>query len=251
VAAVEREDLEAVFADAGVEGTFVLYDVMEREATVVGPEEARERTVPASTFKLANTLVGLQTGAVGDVDEVVPYGGGPQPVDRWERDMALREAFPASNLPVYQEVARRVGHERMAAWVDRLDYGNRSVGDADSLDRFWLEGPLEISAMEQTDFLARLARTELPVDDAHQEAVRELAALEEGDGYTLHGKTGWSRDVDPAPGWWVGWVERGDELFTFALRIDMEGDGDAELRESLGREMLVELEVLPEQARAA
>ncbi|NKZ01096.1 penicillin-binding transpeptidase domain-containing protein [Nocardiopsis alborubida] len=247
VAAVEREDLEPVFADAGVEGTFVLHDVMEREATVVQPEEARERTVPASTFGLVSTLVGLQTGAVGDVDEVVR----PQPVDRWERGTALREAFPASNLPVYQEVARRVGHEPMAAWVDRLDYGNRSVGEAGALDRFWVEGPLEISAMEQTAFLARLARDELPVDDAHQEAVRELAALEEGDGYALHGKTGWSGKVDPAQGWWVGWVERGDDLYTFALRLDLEEDGCAELCESLGRQMLVELEVLPEEERAA
>ncbi|WP_150250619.1 class D beta-lactamase [Nocardiopsis deserti] len=251
VAAVEREDLESVFADAGVGGTFVLHDVMEREATVVGPEEARERAAPASTFDLVNTLVGLQTGAVGDVGEVVPRGGGPQPAERREQGMALREAFHASDLPVYQELARRVGHEPMAAWVDRLDYGNRSVGDADSLDRFWTQGPLEISAMEQTAFLARLARDELPVDDAHQEAVRELAALEGDNGYALHGKAGWSGEADPAPGWWVGWVERGDDLYTFALRIDPEEDGDAELCESLGREILVELEVLPEGERTA
>ncbi|MCP3016310.1 penicillin-binding transpeptidase domain-containing protein [Nocardiopsis dassonvillei] len=251
VAAVERGDLEAVFADAGVEGTFVLHDVMEREATVVGPERARERAVPASTFDLVSTLVGLQTGAVGDVDEAVPHGGGSRPVDRRERDTALREALPASNVPVYQEVARRVGHGPMAAWVDRLDYGNRSVGDADALDRFWLEGPLEISAMEQTAFLARLARDELPVDDAHQEAVRALAALEEGDGYALHAKAGRGREADPAPGWWVGWVERGGDLYTFALRVEPEGDQDTELGESLGREMLVELEVLPEEGRTA
>ncbi|MCK9873180.1 penicillin-binding transpeptidase domain-containing protein [Nocardiopsis dassonvillei] len=249
LAAVEREDLEAVFADAGVEGTFVLHDVMEREATVVEPELARERAVPASTFDLVSTLVGLQTGAVGDVDEVVSHGGGSQPVDRRERGMALREALPASNVPVYREVARRVGHGPMAAWVDRLDYGNRSVGDARALDRFWLEGPLEISAMEQTDFLARLARDELPVDDAHQEAVRELAALEEGDGYSLHAKAGWEAEAGSAPGWWVGWVESGEDLYTFALRVEPEGDQDAELSESLGREMLVELEVLPEEER--
>ncbi|WP_394350501.1 class D beta-lactamase [Nocardiopsis quinghaiensis] len=248
VATEEREDLEAVFSEEGVEGTFVLYDVRERTAAVVRPEEARERAVPASTFKLANTLIGLQTGAVGDVDEVLPYGGGSQPVPAWEQDVSLREALPASNVPVYQELARRVGHERMATWVDRLDYGNRSVGGADAVDRFWLEGPLEISAMEQTSFLAGLALADLPVDSGHQHALHEIATVEEGDGYTLYAKSGWARDVDPAPGWWVGWVERGEDVYTFALRVEVEEDGDAGLREPLAREMLVELEALPPEA---
>ncbi|MFD6952550.1 class D beta-lactamase [Nocardiopsis sp. NPDC060348] len=248
VATGERADLEALFSEEGVEGTFVLYDVRERTAAVVGPEEARERAVPASTFKLANTLIGLQTGAVEDVDEVLPHGGGPQPVPEWERDMSLREALPASNVPVYQELARRVGHERMAAWVDRFDYGNRSVGDAGSVDRFWLEGPLEISAMEQAFFLADLALADLPVDTGHQHALHEIATVEEGDGYTLYAKSGWGRGVAPAPGWWVGWVERGEDVYTFALRVEVEEDGDAGLREPLAREMLVELEALPPEA---
>nr|WP_077689128.1 MULTISPECIES: class D beta-lactamase [Nocardiopsis] len=249
VATEEREDLEAAFSEEGVEGTFVLYDVRRRTAVVVGPEEARERAVPASTFKLANTLIGLQTGAVEDVDEVLPYGGEPQPVSAWERDMSLREALPASNVPVYQELARRVGHQRMATWVDRFGYGNRSVGGADSVDRFWLEGPLEISAMEQTSFLAGLALADLPVDTGHQQALHEIAEVEEGDGYTLYAKSGWGRGADSAPGWWVGWVERGEDVYTFALRVEVEEDGDAGLREPLAREMLVELEALPPEAR--
>ncbi|GAA0978807.1 hypothetical protein GCM10009551_017670 [Nocardiopsis tropica] len=245
VAAVERQDLESVFAEAGVEGTFVLHDTRARESTLVGAEAAYERAVPASTFKLANTLIGLETGAVSGLDEVLPHGGGPQPVEAWEQDMSLREAFPASNFPVYQELARRVGHERMAAWVDRFDYGNRDIGGEDVEDRFWLDGPLEVSAVEQTEFLASLARSELPVDAAHQEALREIALVEEGDGHALFAKSGWAVDVDPAPGWWVGWVERGEDLYTFALRIEMDDDANAELREPLARELLVELGALP------
>ena len=245
VTTVERPDLESVFDDAGVEGTFVLHDTRARESTVVGADAAHERAVPASTFKMANTLIGLETGAVSGLDEVLPYGGEPQRVDAWEQDMSLREAFPASNFPVYQELARRVGHERMAAWVDRFEYGNRDVGGEDVRDRFWLEGPLEISAVEQTEFLASLARAELPADRAHQEALREIALVEEGDGHTLYAKSGWAVDVDPAPGWWVGWVERGADLYTFALRMEMDEDANAELREPLARELLVELGALP------
>ncbi|MFV2197644.1 class D beta-lactamase [Nocardiopsis sp. LOL_012] len=251
VPAAEREDLEAVFERAGVEGTFVLYDTERSRAMVVSPEQAQRRDVPASTFKLVNSLIALQTGAVADVDEVIPYGGGPQPVPAWERDMSMREALPVSNVPVYQELARRIGHDRMAAWVDRFGYGDRDVGGADAVDRFWLEGPLEISAMDQVAFLADLARAELPVDVEHQRAVREIAVHERTDDYVLVAKTGWGADTDPAPGWWVGWVERGTELHTFALRIDVAEDVDAELREPLGRELLVALEVLPAEALTA
>ncbi len=248
VTTVERDDLESRFADAGLEGTFVLYDADSRVSTVVDVEQAAVRQVPASTFKIPNTLIGLQTGAVADVDEVLPYGGEPQPVEEWERDMGLRDAFPVSNVPVYQELARRVGHEPMAAWVDRLDYGNREIGGADAVDRFWLEGPLEISAQEQTEFLSLLARKELPVDTAHQEALHEIALVEETRDYRLYAKSGWGADADPAPGWWVGWVQSGSDLHTFALRVEIEEDADAELREPLARDLLAELEVLPPEA---
>ncbi|KOX24358.1 beta-lactamase [Nocardiopsis sp. NRRL B-16309] len=245
VTTVERSDLESRFDDAGLEGTFVLYDAASRVITVVDPELAEVRRPPASTFTIANTLIGLETGAVADVDEVLPYGGEPQPVPEWEQDMGLRDAFPSSNVPVHQELARRVGHEPMAAWVDRLDYGNRDIGAADAVDRFWLEGPLEISAHEQTEFLALLAREELPVDPAHQEAVHEISLVEEGEDYRLHAETGWAADVEPASGWFVGWVERDSGVHAFALRVEIEEDADAELREPVARDLLAELEVLP------
>lgn len=244
VATTERDDLETVFTDAGVEGSFVLYDTGDRSAVVVGPEGARDRESPASTFKLPNTLIALQTGAVEDVDEVVPAAD----EDDSDQDMSLREALPDSNVPVYQEVARRIGSESMGTWVDRFDYGNRSVGEEEQVDTFWLEGPLEISPLEQTSFLASLARAELPVDVEHQEAVQEMTALEQGGDYSLHGKTGWATEADPEPGWWVGWVERGDDVHTFALRIEVESDEQLELHESLGRELLVELDALPPEA---
>ena len=237
VQTVEREDLEAVFAEAGVTGTFVLFDAGDRSAVVVNPEGARERAVPASTFKLPNTLIALQTGEVSDVDEVISPASG--------EELSLREALPTTDVPVHQEVADRIGFERMSTWVDRFDYGNRRLGEEGAMDRFWLEGPLEISALEQATFVAELARQELPVDVEHQQAVRDLLRVEEGADHQLFGRTGLGVNVDPVPGWWVGWVEHGDELHTFALRLEVEEEGDAELRESLGRELLVALEVLP------
>src|SRR5690606_11443426 len=104
-------DVEKLFEQAGVTGTFVLYDVDAGKSIVHNRSRARQRFVPASTFKIPNSMIGLAAGAVKSVDEVLPYGGQPQPFDTWERDMGLREAISLSNVPIYQELARRIGLE--------------------------------------------------------------------------------------------------------------------------------------------
>jgi beta-lactamase class D len=241
-----RPDLEAVFDSAGIDGTFVLYDPAEGRLTVAKRLRAETRFVPASTYKLPHALIALETGAVADVDEVVPYGGQPQPFAAWERDMSVRQAVPASSVPVFQEVARRVGPERMQGWLDRLEYGNRDIGTVQ--DRFWLDGPLEISAIEQARFLAELAAGTLPAGAEAQAAVREVALLEAGEGHTLYGKTGWAFDVSPQVGWWVGWVEGEDgAIHAFALNLEMRSADDAPRRIELGRELLRRLGTLPAQ----
>jgi beta-lactamase class D len=238
-----RADLESAFLEAGTPGTFVLYDVADERIVVVDPDRADRRFLPASTFKIPNSLIAFETGAVEDEHEVLPYGGAPQPFKHWERDMHLRDAIQASSVPVYQEVARRIGLERMQSWVDRLEYGSRSLGAI--VDRFWLDGPLEISAMEQVRFLARLAQRQLPASEWSQQLVREILRIEETPGYALFAKTGWAIRKSPEIGWWVGWVERGGRLYCFALNIDMASDEDVRKRIPLGRELLRRLEVLP------
>jgi beta-lactamase class D len=237
---VERPDLAAVFAEHGTPGTFVLYDVAADRLTVVDRARAARRYAPASTFKIPNSLIALETGAVRDEAEVIPYGGEPQPFDSWERDMHLRDAIRVSNVPVYQEVARRIGRARMKAQVERLGYGNRDIGAV--IDRFWLDGPLAISAVEQARFVARLARGKLPLSARSQSVVREILRQEgEPD---LYAKTGWARGVArPDIGWWVGWVEREGKVHAFALNIDMASPDDTPKRLAIGRALLAKLGV--------
>nr|WP_269461524.1 penicillin-binding transpeptidase domain-containing protein [Methylocaldum marinum] len=116
---------------------------------------------------------------------------------------------------IYQELARRVGLERMRANVSKLGYGNGDIGA--TVDTFWLKGPLKISAVEQTRFLARLAQGKLPIREDIQESVREIVHLEQGDNWQLYGKTGWENAPGRDVGWWVGWVQKDDRVYTFAL----------------------------------
>jgi beta-lactamase class D len=230
----EVPELAKCFQDKGVVGTFVLFDVATDTMLVSDEARAKKRFTPASTFKIANSLIGLDVGAVKNADEVLPYGGKPQRIKEWERDMGLREAIKMSNVPIYQELARRIGIERMREGVKKLGYGNMEIGSV--VDRFWLDGPLAISAVEQTEFFHRLVKGSLPINPNAARAVKEITLLEKTDTYELHGKTGWLfSPTPPQIGWWVGWIERENKVYPFALNIDMQSDADAAKRIPLGR----------------
>ena len=204
---------------------------------------AKVRLVPASTFKIPHSLIGLSVESVKSVDDVLPYGGKPQPFDAWEHDMGLRQAIALSNVAIYQELARRIGLEKMREYLSLFEYGNEDIGT--SVDTFWLQGPLKISAVEQVRFLGRLARSELPVSAAVQESVREIVFLEQGENWRLYGKTGWENALGPGVGWWVGWVEKEDgRAYAFALNMDIQQASDASKRLELGRASLEALGIL-------
>ena len=126
----------------------------------------------------------------------------------------------------------------LQAWLERLDYGNREIGTV--VDRFWLDGPLKISAVEQAKFVARLAQGKLDASAEAQAQVREILRVEESDGAILFGKTGWDQKV----GWWTGWVEREDKIFAFSLNMPMEKLADAPKRIEIGKALLAKLGVL-------
>lgn len=239
----------ALFRDAGVEGTFVLLDEGSGELRGHNRSRAQQRFSPASTFKLPHTLIGLSLGAVSSVDEVIPYTGDANPFMReWLEPMGLRGAIRVSNVPLYQELARRIGLAPMRAAIQRLEYGNAQIGD--DVTSFWLRGPLAISAVEQTRFLSRLAHQTLPFPRGAQQQVAAISRVDSGPGWSLHAKTGWQNAPGAGVGWWVGWVQKGDRITPFALNLAMAGAADAPKREQLGRASLQALGILPQPSRA-
>lgn len=239
----ESYEVGELFKSAGVTGTFILYDVTAQTYTGHNKDRAEKRFVPASTFKIPNSLIGLSVGAVKSIDEVLPYKSDQPPFSKaWEKDMGLREAIAVSNVPIYQELARRIGLDRMRDNVKRIDYGNGDIGS--TVDTFWLNGPLMISAAEQTQFLANLARGKLPLPKESQERVREIVLLDQGANWKLYGKTGWQNAPNQGVGWLVGWVQKDDRIYAFALNMDIREPADAAKRMELGKASLKALGVL-------
>lgn len=106
------------------------------------------------------------------------------------------------------------------------------------VDHFWLDGTLQISAIEQTRFLARLAQGQLPMAPGAQQAVRDITLLERGTHWVLHGKTGWENAPGSGVGWWVGWVDHQGRIDSFALNMDIVQASDAPKRSALGKSCL-------------
>jgi beta-lactamase class D len=232
------------FAALGVQGAFALLDTASGKLTVMNRRLAGRRFFPCSTFKIANTLIGLETGVIPDEHFSQRWDGVDRGRPEWNRDQDLASAMKFSVVWFYQEVARRIGRERMSRWVRKLRYGNRDISGA--IDGFWLLGPLAISPLEQVDFMRRLRAGELPVTAAHAALVLKLIELERGDGWVFHGKTGQCSQDGHSIGWLVGSVDRGGAVWTYALFVrGTRADAITAMRRPLAEELLRRHGVLP------
>lgn len=254
----ERPDLARFFAERNLDGCFVLG--RGAQTIRVNPERAVTRYRPASTYKVVNALVALESGVAPDTGFLLRWDGVHRDFPGWDSDLTLEQAFRVSCVWYFVELGRLNGRERLGAAMKALAYGN---ADASGSDQFWLDGPLRISADEQMRFLGRLARGEVPFSPRTLGLMRQIMLLDQGqDGrgeWKLYGKSGMAvhggvpgdpRDLTPV-GWLVGYVERGGESIPFALNLSPR-PGDPRtwrdllpVRMELARAMLTACGVLP------
>jgi beta-lactamase class D len=217
-----RDDLAKRFIDAGTAGTFVGYKTDDYLIIASDKDRSGQAFLPASTFKIPNSLIALETGVVGDPDkDVFKWDGVKRSIEAWNQDHTLRSAIAASAVPVYQEIARRIGAERMQKHVDLLEYGNRNIGGG--IDQFWLTGDMRIDPIQQIDFVDRLRRGVLPVAKRSQDLVRDILPVTMVGEATIRAKSGLlgAELGKPSLGWLVGWAEKGSAQTVFALNLDV------------------------------
>ncbi len=227
-------------------GCFVETRLGSDVTLVHNPELCHEPLAPCSTFKMPNALIGLDTGVIPDADFVIPWDGTQHSREVLNRDHNLRSAVRSSVVWYFQELARRVGEERMREYVSKLGYGNADTSGG--LTEFWLSSSLELTAFDQITFLAGLHRATLPVSKRSMEILRDILVIEETAGATLRGKTGSCLDDTGdccGHGWFVGSVTRDDEVHLFAILVKGAWSGEAR---PIARGILEELEILPSQA---
>jgi len=237
-----RDGLARRFFDAGTVGTFVAYKTDDYLIIASDKERSGTAQLPASTFKIPNSLIALETGVVADPDkDIFKWDGVTRSIEAWNKDHTLRSAIAVSAVPVYQEIARRIGQERMQKYVDLFEYGNRDIGGG--IDQFWLTGNLRIDPMQQVDFVDRLRRGVLPVSKRSQDLVRDILSVTKVGDATIRFKTGLvgAEIGKPSLGWLVGWVEKGSDRTVFALNLDVREPRHTEARMTIAQQCLADI----------
>lgn len=235
--------LEKLFQARGVSGTLVIALLDGKTTYVHNAERAAQPFLPASTFKIPNTLIALDLGVIRDERESIAWDGVDRGLAAWNRDQTLETALPSSCVWFYQALAERVGQARYLEQLKRLGYGNWQTGP--DVRTFWLDGNLRISALEQIGFLQRFYTGQLPFKPEHIALTKRLMLVEQTNAYTLAAKTGWTMRVAPQIGWYVGYVETGGQVWLFALNLDIVRPGDERFREEIVKAALRGKQLLP------
>jgi beta-lactamase class D len=220
VQAAPTTDLADCFS--GYDGACVVYDEQKKDYVRFNADRCARRFSPCSTFKIPNSLISLETGAVESVDQVFKWDGRDRGVGEWNQDQTMRTAFARSAVWYYQEAAARVGKTRMAAYLKKLNYGNQDMSGG--LTRFWLGNSLQISADEQVEFLRHLINYDLPVSRPVIDKVKEIMIVETKEHQVLRGKTGSGMSVEGKRNlnWFVGYLTNESKTYVFATNISGE-----------------------------
>ena len=110
---IEVVDFQDILDSAALTGTILIYDFQDSLHYSNNFENWQEGTTPASTFKIPNSIIALESGVIDSVNHIFKWNGVPRRISSWERDMNFTQAFHLSCVPCYQEIARKVGTAKM------------------------------------------------------------------------------------------------------------------------------------------
>ena len=220
----EDNDLKAYFDSAGVTGTFGLFDNGQGNFVIYNLSRFRDSAyTPASTFKIVNSLIGIETGRVKDDSTVFKYDSTLHGRNECNEDMSMYRAFRLSCPPFYRQLARRIGKDTMQHWLDTLGYGRKKgrFVITNNLDTFWLNNDIKITADEELGLVKKLYFDQLPFQKRSQQIVRRMMLWENNSNYKLSYKTGWGTPENGHDlGWIVGWIEENNHPYFFVLQLE-------------------------------
>lgn len=219
VSEIVMPEFQSIIDSANVEGSILFYDLHDDTYYSNNFEWARKGKLPASTFKITNSIIALELHVVENDSTLFKWDGEQRRLPSWEQDLIFRDAFHYSCVPCYQEVARNIGAKKMNMYLNKLDYGKMMV-DSTNIDMFWLEGESQINQFEQIDFLKRFHNSELPISERTEAIMKRLMVIEDNDRYRLSGKTGWSIRNGNNNGWFVGYIEFQNNTYFFATNVE-------------------------------
>ena len=224
---LEAPEFQIILDSANVKGAIVVYDLRKNQYYSNDFKWAKIQRLPASTFKIPNSIIALETGVVENDSTLFKWGGERRFLKIWEQDLVLKDAFHFSCVPCYQEVARKIGIKRMNEYLAKLGYGEMNV-DSTNIDSFWLEGDSKINQLQQIDFLRRFYESKLPISNRTENIMKKMMIMDKKADFTLSGKTGLANGNEENNGWFIGFAETAGQTLFFATNIEPSAGLDAQ-----------------------
>jgi beta-lactamase class D len=233
----EENKIEDLYRSNNINGS-ILIESADGKVKYQHNVNDQESFIPASTFKIPNTLIILEEGLIKDQFEVIKWDGKEREYTQWNKDQTLKSAFQYSCVWCYQHYARQVGDKKYHTYLRKFDYGNILTGS--DVARFWLDGELRISVKDQINFLRKVHAEELPIQKSHIKTLKDIMLSEEHKNYKIWSKTGWSGK----DGWFVGYLLTENKTWFFANHIEIHKKSDLEFRKKLTMETLKILNIV-------
>ncbi|HUC82433.1 MAG TPA: penicillin-binding transpeptidase domain-containing protein [Flavisolibacter sp.] len=217
-----REDIKPYFDSCGVEGSIAIYNLESQNWIVSDTVGLVKETLPASTFKIINLLIALETNTITDENIIVKWVGSTDTVKYGYRpeiyhDMSVKEAFELSAGWVFVELAKKIGKATYKKYLAESGYGNMNLSQADA--DFWNFGDFGISPKNQVEFLISFYEEKLPFSKRNIAIVKKVLLAEQNENYTICAKTGWTREKNINTGWWTGYIETKNGTYLFSTRL--------------------------------
>ena len=221
-------EIQTIIESADVKGSIVIYDFENNKYYSNDFQWAEKGNLPASTFKIPNSIIALETGVVENDSTLFEWYGEKRRLKEWEQDLVFKEAFHRSCVPCYQELARKIGEKNMSKYLNEIEYGNMKV-DSINIDSFWLKGESRINQFQQIDFLKRFYYSELPISKRTEMIMKRMMIIEQNGRFKLSGKTGWSIRNGNNNGWFVGYIETQNKTYFFASNVEPKKQFDMDM----------------------
>jgi beta-lactamase class D len=215
-------DFTKPFNECKLQGSTTIYDLKKNRWILTDSIDAATATLPASTFKVINLLIALETGVIKDENEVIEwvkstdtalYGYRPEIY----KDMSVKKAFEVSAGWVFIELAKKIGRERYQHYLKLCRYGNGNLSEK-GVD-FWNFGAFSISPINQVQFLVDVYKGKTPFSQRNIDILKQVMITEKNPTQVIRSKTGWTRVNGKDWGWWIGYVEKRDHVYFFATRV--------------------------------
>lgn len=209
----------------GISGCAVMYDESSDTYFLYGKEKCEKQVSPLSTFKIISALAGLENNVLENQTSTMEYSGVKYPIDTWNSNLTLKEAFETSCVWYFRQVVDMVGQENIHAMLKEIQYGNCDISEWNGsetnslpeLNGFWLESSLEISPKQQVVTLNYIFGSENNFSTDNLEELKNIMHIAELDNGSLYGKTGSGID---GKAWFVGFIEKSDNKIYFAIYLD-------------------------------